>query len=405
MRRPTSAASARTAAAALSESLVHVGVEARPREFCLFGGVECGRWFALFALSLTPLTPLTVSGRRLRRVGTSCTLAGEGSKDAGYKSVRERGRGARSSLSTSVRSPSNPHAPPPPPLSHPQVQRRLLAGLVIASLFMVVEAVGGFWAHSIAIWTDAAHLLSDVSGFAVALVAARVAARAAKGDHTFGFHRIEVLGALASVAMTWFVTGILVIEAAGRVAHPKPVDGRLMFILAAAGVVVNLVLMAVLGGHHHHGPGGHDHGEEEGGGCGHSHGHGHAHAHPPPPRPSQPGDELAPVSAASGSSGAGSGEAANEEDEMEKGPTVPALALAPAAVVTEAPLGAHEPHAHDAHGHDAHKHSINVRGAVLHGMRERRENLLSTFLLSIPFFSLSTLFSLSSQSWATWSSP
>ena len=188
--------------------------------------------------------------------------------------------------------------PPLTPASFPfpsslplhQVQRRLIAGLVIAAAFMLVEAVGGFWAHSIAIWTDAAHLLSDVSGFAVALVASRVAARAAAGDHTFGYHRVEVLGALASVAMTWFVTGVLVIEAAGRIAKPKPVDGRLMFILAAVGVGVNLLLMAVLGGHHHHhGPGGHDHGGHDhggggeeghthGGGCGHGHGHGHAPA-------------------------------------------------------------------------------------------------------------------------------
>ena len=256
---------------------------------------------------------------------------------------------------------------------------------------MVVEAVGGFWAHSIAIWTDAAHLLSDVSGFAVALVAARIAARAAEGDHTFGYHRIEVLGALASVAMTWFVTGILVIEAAGRVAHPKPVDGRLMFILAATGVGVNLLLMGVLGGHHHHGPGGHDHGHDhdhghghghshghgghgEGGGhshgsggCGPSHSHSHAHAHP---RPSQPGDELTPVTASGSGSGTEGSDAGEEEDEMEKGPAVPVLALAGAAEEAVPGATTTTPAAHF-HGHDdAHRHSINVRGAVLHGERD-----------------------------------
>jgi zinc transporter 2 len=268
-----------------------------------------------------------------------------------------------------------------------------MAGLVIAAAFMVVEAVGGFWAHSIAIWTDAAHLLSDVSGFAVALVAARIAARAAEGDHTFGYHRIEVLGALASVAMTWFVTGILVIEAAGRVAHPKPVDGRLMFILAATGVGVNLLLMGVLGGHHHHGPGGHDHGHDhdhghghghghshghgghgEGGGhshgsggCGPSHSHSHAHAHP---RPSQPGDELTPVTASGSDSGTEGSDAGEEEDEMEKGPAVPVLALAGAAEEAVPGATTTTPAAHS-HGHDdAHRHSINVRGAVLHGERD-----------------------------------
>ena len=75
-----------------------------------------------------------------------------------------------------------------------------------------------------------------------------------------------------SVLIIWVVTGILVYEAVLRIIHPQHVDGKLMFILAITGIAVNLVNLAILGGHHGHSHGGHDHGH------GHAHGHGHSHA-------------------------------------------------------------------------------------------------------------------------------
>ncbi|CAL8470548.1 g10090 [Coccomyxa elongata] len=157
-----------------------------------------------------------------------------------------------------------------------KVRRKLVLALVLAIIFMIVEVIGGYIANSLAIMTDAAHLLSDVSGFAVALFAGIYAAKKGGSSHSFGYHRIEVLGALASVLATWLVTGVLVFEAVGRIINPSPVDGKVMFILALVGVVINLCIMAILGGHghgHSHGDGGHDHGH------GHSHGHAHAHGH------------------------------------------------------------------------------------------------------------------------------
>ncbi|KAK9904349.1 hypothetical protein WJX75_010009 [Coccomyxa subellipsoidea] len=151
-----------------------------------------------------------------------------------------------------------------------KVRRKLIFALVLAVIFMVVEVVGGYIANSLAIMTDAAHLLSDVSGFAVALFAGIYAAKKGGSSHSFGYHRIEVLGALASVLATWLVTGVLVFEAIGRIINPSPVDGKVMFILALVGVVINLSIMAILGGHGH----GHSHGEG-----GHDHGHGHSHSH------------------------------------------------------------------------------------------------------------------------------
>lgn len=74
--------------------------------------------------------------------------------------------------------------------------------------------------------TDAAHLLSDVSGFAVAIFAAYTVTLKCNSSHTFGYHRVEVLGALVSVLSTWLVTGILVYEAIVRIRNPERVDGK-----------------------------------------------------------------------------------------------------------------------------------------------------------------------------------
>lgn len=148
---------------------------------------------------------------------------------------------------------------------------------------MIVELIGGWLASSLAIMSDAAHLLSDVGGFVVSLVALKLA-RSQSPQMTYGFARAEVLGALLSVVTIWMVTGMLVAEAVQRIISPEDVDGKLMFIIASIGLLVNVVLLVVLGEEgHSHGSGGghshdHDHHDEEHG-HDHSHDHGHDHDH------------------------------------------------------------------------------------------------------------------------------
>jgi cation diffusion facilitator family transporter len=78
--------------------------------------------------------------------------------------------------------------------------------------------------------------------------------------HSFGFHRAEVIAALASVVTIWILTFYLVQAAIERLKNPEPINGKLMCITASIGVVINIVLAFVLGGHgHSHGHGGHDH--------------------------------------------------------------------------------------------------------------------------------------------------
>ncbi|KAI9919108.1 hypothetical protein PsorP6_012079 [Peronosclerospora sorghi] len=193
--------------------------------------------------------------------------------------------------------PSSSKAPRRIPLTDgaQRAQRKLQLACVCSLVFMCAEVVGGFLAGSLAIMTDAAHLLSDVAGFCISLFAIWVSTLPASNRLSFGFQRAEVIGAVMSVLIIWVLTGVLVYAAVERFTEclqPNPrehVNGKLMFIVACIGLVVNLILMQILGHGHSHGGGGghghshgresehHAHGSSEEKGHGHVHGKGHSH--------------------------------------------------------------------------------------------------------------------------------
>ncbi|CAK9170330.1 unnamed protein product [Ilex paraguariensis] len=155
--------------------------------------------------------------------------------------------------------------------------RKLLIAVVLCILFMSVEVAGGIKANSLAILTDAAHLLSDVAAFAISLFSLWASGWEATPRQSYGFFRIEILGALVSIQMIWLLAGILVYEAIARLINGTgEVQGFLMFLVSAFGLVVNVVMALLLGHDHGHGHGhGHDHGHD-----GHEHGQdGHDHSH------------------------------------------------------------------------------------------------------------------------------
>ncbi len=106
--------------------------------------------------------------------------------------------------------------------------------------FMVVEVVAGVLAGSLALLSDAAHMLTDAGSIGLALVAARLAARPAAGRFTFGLGRAEVLSAQLNGATLLVLAGILAYSAAGRLADPPEVDGAVVVGVGAAGAVVNV---------------------------------------------------------------------------------------------------------------------------------------------------------------------
>jgi len=82
-------------------------------------------------------------------------------------------------------------------------------------------------ANSLAIMTDAAHLLSDITGFLISLTSMYLARRRATDTHSFGYHRAEILGSMMSVALIWLITGVIVYEAIGRIRNPEDVKGAI----------------------------------------------------------------------------------------------------------------------------------------------------------------------------------
>ena len=103
--------------------------------------------------------------------------------------------------------------------------------------------------------TDAAHMLSDVAGFMISYVAILLGSRPASMQMTFGYHRAEILGAMASILLIWGLLIWLLIEAIHRFFEPEQIDGEIMLITALVGLgcnIVNIFLLHGCGGHHHH---------------------------------------------------------------------------------------------------------------------------------------------------------
>ncbi|KAI3705966.1 hypothetical protein L1987_76216 [Smallanthus sonchifolius] len=136
---------------------------------------------------------------------------------------------------------------------------KLWCGVIFCFIFMGVEIFGGLKANSLAILTDAAHLLSDVAAFAISLFSVWASGWEATPRQSYGFFRIEILGTLVSIQIIWLLTGILVYEAIYRLLHGSvEVEGGLMFGIATFGLVVNILMMLILGHSH-----GHDHDDDD----------------------------------------------------------------------------------------------------------------------------------------------
>ncbi|XP_042490249.1 metal tolerance protein A1-like isoform X2 [Macadamia integrifolia] len=137
---------------------------------------------------------------------------------------------------------------------HQMKPARKLHGLIgFGLILIVVELVGGIKANSLAVVSDAVHLLIDVAGFSISLVAIWASSWEATPHQSFGFFRLEVLGALLSIQLIWLIAGVLIYEAIMRILHRNmPVNGELMFMVATFSFIVNLAMIMWLGHDHTH---------------------------------------------------------------------------------------------------------------------------------------------------------
>jgi cobalt-zinc-cadmium efflux system protein len=123
---------------------------------------------------------------------------------------------------------------------------KLTAALALILAFMAAEVVTGIVANSLALLSDAAHMLTDAAAIGLSLVAIRLAGRPAAGQMTFGLKRVEILSAQANGITLLVLAAIIAIEGVRRLIDPPGVDGALVLAIALAGVVVNLAATAIL---------------------------------------------------------------------------------------------------------------------------------------------------------------
>lgn len=134
----------------------------------------------------------------------------------------------------------------------PAHARRLKLVWVLTAAFMVVEAVGGWAANSLALLADAGHMLSDVMAIGLALFAAWIAQRPATPAKTYGYLRIEILAALVNGAGLFVLAGFIVWEGVRRFAAPPAVEPRILFGIGALGLLANLMALRLLHAGHKH---------------------------------------------------------------------------------------------------------------------------------------------------------
>src|SRR5688572_113324 len=125
---------------------------------------------------------------------------------------------------------------------------RLTLVLALTIVFMLVEAVGGVISGSLALLADAGHMLTDAGALGLTLLSAWIALRPANHSKTYGYQRWEILAALVNGAALFGIAGWVVVEAIQRIQRPQPIEAGLFLVIAAAGLIVNLVSLFILHG-------------------------------------------------------------------------------------------------------------------------------------------------------------
>lgn len=120
--------------------------------------------------------------------------------------------------------------------------RSLGLAVLLTSSYAVIELIGGFWSGSLALISDAGHMATDASALMIALVAQAIARRAPTVNFSFGYGRVEVLAAFVNGLILLALTLWIVVEALQRFAEPHSVKSEALMVIAAIGLVVNVVV-------------------------------------------------------------------------------------------------------------------------------------------------------------------
>lgn len=125
-------------------------------------------------------------------------------------------------------------------------ERPLWIAFGLTLLFLVVEVVGGLLSNSLALLSDAAHMMTDVLALGISLFAVRMSRRPPDAKRTYGYARMEAIGALVNGGLLFVVAGFILWEALGRFREPQAVASNAMLVVAVFGLLVNLASMRLL---------------------------------------------------------------------------------------------------------------------------------------------------------------
>ena len=129
-------------------------------------------------------------------------------------------------------------------------RRKLSVVLALTAVYMLAEAIGGWWTGSLTLLADAGHMLTDVAALALALLAVWFGSRPATSRKTFGYYRLEIVAALVNGVALVLISLLIVYEAMQRWSSPPIVRSNIMIAIAAGGLLVNLVCAWILRGRH-----------------------------------------------------------------------------------------------------------------------------------------------------------
>lgn len=125
-------------------------------------------------------------------------------------------------------------------------KRNLTIVFFLTLTYLLVEVVGGLWTGSLALLADAGHMLTDVAGVGLALLAIRFAESPATQERTFGYYRVEILAALVNAVVLILISLYILYEAYERFLNPPEVESAGMLGVAAVGLIVNIIGMYIL---------------------------------------------------------------------------------------------------------------------------------------------------------------
>ena len=124
--------------------------------------------------------------------------------------------------------------------------KNLLISSVLNLTITIIEIIGGLISNSLALLSDALHNLGDTSAVFLAFMAHRISKKKYTDKKTFGYKRIEILAALFNAIVLIVITSFLFIEAFKRIRHPEPIRGNVMFVVAVAGLLANILSVILL---------------------------------------------------------------------------------------------------------------------------------------------------------------